>query len=189
MYFQKICLNQGRTQSIVNNTYQYHRNNSIDKGRNRTHFCQSIRQLLGLPQNVLFVKISDDRICNHVESKTCNGSDQAPLEYIFFISTLIDVQETRLLNGWSYDKKRGSTRNDGFPVGIYDEIRINTRKDYEILLPDTLPETFTVKDYKQAAHVSESLASTGLNILFYLELVERIGKQGNAYLYKRLDNT
>ena len=36
---------------------------------------------------------------------------------------------------------------------------------------------------------NQDIPSTGLNILFYLELVERIGKQGNAYLYKRLDNT
>lgn len=106
-------------------------------------------------------------------------------EHLHFIIPLIDVQETRLLNGWSYDKKRGSTRNDGMPIGIYDEIHINSRKDYKVLLPDTLPEPFTVKDYKKAAHVSEGIASTGLNILFSLDLVERIGKQGNAYLYKK----
>lgn len=104
-------------------------------------------------------------------------------EHLHFTIPLIDVQETRLLNGWSYDKKRGSSRNDGTPVGIYDELHINTRADYAILLPDGLPDVFTVRDYHTAAHVSESIASTGLNILFSLGLVKRVGKKGNAYLY------
>lgn len=106
-------------------------------------------------------------------------------EHLHFTIPLIDVQETRLLNGWSYDKKRGSTRNDGIPVGIYNELHINTRSDYAILLPDGLPDTFCVKDYKKAAHISDSIASTGLNILFSLGLVKRVGKNGNAYLYER----
>lgn len=106
-------------------------------------------------------------------------------EHLHFTIPLIDVQETRLLNGWSYDKKRGSSRNDGIPVAIYDELHINSRADFSILLPDGLPDIFTVKDYHTAAHVSESIASTGLNILFSLGLVKRVGKKGNAYLYCR----
>ena len=105
-------------------------------------------------------------------------------EHLHFTVPLIDVQETRLLNGWSHDRKRGSTRNDGMPVGIYDEIRINSREDFRILLPDGLPAQFTTKDYKKAAHISDSLASTGLNILFSLGLVRRVGKDGNAYVYE-----
>ena len=31
---------------------------------------------------------------------------------------LIDIEEYKLLNGWSYDKKRGSVRYDRIPVGI-----------------------------------------------------------------------
>ena len=30
---------------------------------------------------------------------------------------LIDMEEYKLLNGWSYDKKRGSVRYDRIPVG------------------------------------------------------------------------
>lgn len=106
-------------------------------------------------------------------------------EHLHFTVPLIDVQETRLLNGWSHDRKKGSTRNDGIPMNIYDEIHINTKEDYRVLLPEGLPDTFTVKDYKKAARVSEGIASTGLNILFSLGIVERIGKQGQAYVYQR----
>lgn len=105
-------------------------------------------------------------------------------EHLHFTVPFIDVQETRVLDGWSRNKKRGSHRNDGIPVGIFDEVRINTRNDYRILLPDGLPAEFTTKDYKLAAHVSAGIASTALNILFSLKLVERIGKEGNAYIYR-----
>lgn len=106
-------------------------------------------------------------------------------ERLHFTIPLIDVQETRILDGWSANKKRGSHRNDGVPVGIFDEVRINTREDYRVLLPESLPLQFTTKDYKRAARVTDGAASTALNILFSLGLVERIGKQGNAYIYCR----
>lgn len=106
-------------------------------------------------------------------------------ERLHFTIPLIDVQETRILDGWSANRKRGSHRSDGVPVGIFDEVRINTREDYCVLLPDNLPIEFTTKDYKRAAHVTDGAASTALNILFSLGLVERIGKQGNAYIYCR----
>lgn len=106
-------------------------------------------------------------------------------EHLHFMFPLIDVQETRLLNGWSKDKKRGSYRNDGIPVGIYDEIHINTRRDYLLLLPDTLPDEFTVRDLQTCAHIPQSHASTLLGILFYIEVVDRIGKNGNAFIYRK----
>lgn len=106
-------------------------------------------------------------------------------EHLHFTVPLIDVQETRLLNGWSRDKKRGSNRNDGIPVDIFDEIRINVRQDYLILLPDNLPDEFTTADYRRAAHVADHIACTALNILFSLELVDRVGKKGNAYIYRK----
>lgn len=70
---------------------------------------------------------------------------------LHFIISLIDVEETRYLNGWSHDKKRGSSRMDGIPVEIYDEVRIDTFADYRIFLPDTLPEQFTSKDLGKVA--------------------------------------
>lgn len=103
---------------------------------------------------------------------------------LHFIITLIDVEETRFLNGWSKDRKKGSSRMDGIPTALFDEVRIDTIADYKKLLPEHLPDIFTVKDYKKAAKVSEKTASTALNILFYVGTVERIGKSGNAFSYR-----
>ena len=104
---------------------------------------------------------------------------------LHFIISLIDVEETRYLNGWSHDKKRGSSRMDGTPVAIYDELRIDTMHDYGKFLPDTLPERFTTKDYAKCAHITQRLASVGLNILLETQTVKRVGKLGNAYLYEK----
>lgn len=104
---------------------------------------------------------------------------------LHFIISLIDVEETRYLNGWSYDKKRGSSRMDGIPVDIYDELRIDTIADYLKLLPDTLPQQFTTKDYAKCAHIQQKYATTGLNVLLETQTVKRVGKLGNAYLYEK----
>ena len=103
---------------------------------------------------------------------------------LHFIISLIDVEETRYLNGWSRDKKRGSSRMDGIPVGIFDEIRIDNFSDYLIFLPDTLPERFTSKDLGKAAKIPQGSASTLLNVLLETKIIDRVGKTGNSYLYQ-----
>lgn len=105
--------------------------------------------------------------------------------HIHFIISLIDVEESRLLNGWSADKKKGSTRDDGIPIAIYDEIHITDKQDYMKLLPDSLPELFTSKDYKRCAKISQHNAVIGLNILNYMEIIQRVSKDGNSFIYKK----
>ena len=43
---------------------------------------------------------------------------------------LIDMEEYKLLNGWSYDKKRGSVRYDRIPVGIRKIVELDCPQDY-----------------------------------------------------------
>lgn len=98
---------------------------------------------------------------------------------------LLDVEEYRLLNGWSKDKKKGSTRNDGIPVTLNEEIDILNYKDYKEFLPADLPDKFTVTDYKKKTKLSTGDAGTALNILKHLNVINHIGKQGRAFLYER----
>ena len=104
---------------------------------------------------------------------------------LHFIISLIDVEETRYLNGWSRNKKRGSSRMDGIPVGIFDEVRIDTFSDYMIFLPDTLPERFTSKDLGKAAKITQNAAGILLNVLLETNMITRVGKAGNSYLYQK----
>lgn len=104
---------------------------------------------------------------------------------LHFILTFLNVEEYRLLNGWSQDKKRGSSRHDGIPTELIGEIHLHTLSDYEQFLPHDLPPLFTTKDYQKHTKVSQKIASTALHILYHLGLVVRVGKKGRAFLYER----
>lgn len=97
---------------------------------------------------------------------------------------LIDAEEYRLLNGWSRDRKKGSTRYDRIPKELVDEFYIGGISDYACLIPEGLPEEYTSKDFAACARISRSFAQTALNILHYIGIVERTGKSGRSYTYK-----
>lgn len=96
---------------------------------------------------------------------------------------LMDMEEYKLLNGWSYDKKRGSTRYDRVSVGIRRIVKFDRIEDYMQLVPADLKEDFTVKDFAMAAGVSVEASRYTLNILNYLEIVKRTGRVKNGYVY------
>lgn len=96
----------------------------------------------------------------------------------------LDMEEYRLLNGWSRDKKKGSSRYDRIPTQLVEEIDISCLQDYMQFIPYDLPENFTTKEFAQSAHIPVRLAQTVLNILFYVGMVKRVGKNGNSYLYQ-----
>jgi len=98
---------------------------------------------------------------------------------------LLDIEEYRYLNGWSKDKKKGSSRCDRIPVDIVGEVTINGAADYARFLPDEINEVFTSADYHKATKLGRGRASTALNILNHMGVVKQVGKKGNAYLYER----
>jgi hypothetical protein len=101
---------------------------------------------------------------------------------------MLDLEEYRFLDGWSQDKKKGSTRCDRIPIELVKEITIDTPEDYQLFLPDSLSPLFTSKDYKKASGLSINHAQTALQLLHYMGAVERIGKKGRSFLYQRIDN-
>lgn len=98
---------------------------------------------------------------------------------------MLNLEEYRFLDGWSKDRKKGSTRCDRIPSDIVDEINITCQEDYGLLLPDKLGNSFTSGDYKKASGLSLAGSQTALNILHYLGIVDRIGKKGRSYLYAK----
>ena len=96
---------------------------------------------------------------------------------------LLDMEEYRLLNGWSRDRKKGSCRYDRIPVRMAEEISIDGIKDYMQFVPYGLEE-FTSEEFAGAARIRRQTAQTALNILTYVECVERIGKKGKSILYR-----
>lgn len=101
---------------------------------------------------------------------------------------MMNMEEIRLLNGWSKDKKKGSSRFDRIPIEIVEEIDLYSLEDYMQMIPIELAETFCSKDYAKASHLSIGMAQTALNILTYTGTVKRIGKRGNEILYNINEN-
>lgn len=97
---------------------------------------------------------------------------------------LTDMEEYRLLNGWSRDKKKGSSRFDRIPTAVCQEVLIEQPEDYMQFVPPQLEGDFTVKDFAAAAHISRKTAGTAVHILHHVGMLENIGKQGNAYVYR-----
>lgn len=95
---------------------------------------------------------------------------------------LVNIEELRVES----DKKRSrkpTMKYDRIPKDIVDIVRFEHINDYMLLLPETLPEEFTVKEFAKESRISSGLAGIVINILSYLNIVEMVGKRGKAYLY------
>jgi len=97
---------------------------------------------------------------------------------------MLEIEEYRYLNGWSKDKKKGSSRCDRIPVNIFNEINIEYTEDYKKLIPDGLAKEFSAKDFAKKSRLSVSHSQIALNVLNFLEVVTRIGKKRNAFIYQ-----
>ena len=97
---------------------------------------------------------------------------------------LIDLEEYRLLNGWSKNKKKWSYRYDQVPVELVNEVDILDIKDYQKFIPDSLNIQFTSKDYSKATKLTLRKAQTALNVLKYLEIIEIVGKDSKLNVYE-----
>ena len=99
----------------------------------------------------------------------------------------LDMEEYRLLNGWSRDKKRGSCRYDRIPLSFKEEIRFDRYEDYMQLIPYELQEPFTAAEFSKAVKIRKEEAGRVLHILNYLKVIEQCGKKGRAYAYQVRD--
>ena len=97
---------------------------------------------------------------------------------------LIDIDEYRLLDGWSRDRKRGSHRYDRIPVRLRDRMILTCPRDYMQFVPADLEEPFTSAEFAKTAGFNKKGFSTILLILTEAGVVERIGKRGNSWLYR-----
>lgn len=77
---------------------------------------------------------------------------------------------------------------DSMPLGIVREVDLNRVEDYMQFVPLDLEEDFTLKEYSKASGLSHDLAGIGLRVLTELGILSRVGKRGNAYLYRVVED-
>ncbi|HEX2938499.1 MAG TPA: hypothetical protein VHO66_06220 [Ruminiclostridium sp.] len=105
-------------------------------------------------------------------------------ENLSFKIILMDIVEYRFLDGWSRDRKKGSTRKDSVPVSVFKEVEIKNKTDFLKLLPSGLPRHFTLKELMKKAKASRTLARRAIDVLCYIGVIEKCGKSGREYLYE-----
>lgn len=98
---------------------------------------------------------------------------------------MLRVEDYRLLNGWSQDGKRGSTRFDRMPVALLDQIWLKRPEEYACLIPEALPSLFTARELGKAIGRTPKKAALAANVLRALGVICQDGKRGRAYLYRR----
>lgn len=112
---------------------------------------------------------------------------------LHFILCFFEMEEYKLLDGWSKDKKKGATKLDRIPTVLLGEFRIDKKRDFINLLPGykdgrrqkdcPIPPEFTSKDISELTAANICYAQTLLNVLYHLGLVYKIGSKGRYNLY------
>lgn len=98
---------------------------------------------------------------------------------------LVDETELRVDDGLGSWRRKGVSIVDRRLEAVRDTIRLMNRDDYRRFLPESLPPEFSGKDLASCASVRAVVARKALYVLKRIELIEEIGKKGNAKLYKK----
>ena len=95
----------------------------------------------------------------------------------------IDVDEYQQEVPKSRKNHHGRVRVDQVPTQIVDVIDINKKEDYLKIIPYVENE-FKLNEYAKLMKVTPKQASYMFSVIRYLGLVEQVGKEGKAHIYK-----
>lgn len=96
-----------------------------------------------------------------------------------------DMDEYRTIVPKRHFRSRGYQRFKQVPTNLVSEINLRTIADYvKLLISYDIKTEFTVKDFAKLSKLSQSKASTAVNVLASLGAIENIGKVGRANLWK-----
>jgi hypothetical protein len=98
---------------------------------------------------------------------------------------LVDALEIRVLDGRGSWRRRGASIADRSITEYHETLAFNAPGDYRFFLPVKTGEPFTAKSLGEQAGIPPETARKALYVLTRLGLAERLGKAGNAYVYRR----
>lgn len=101
-----------------------------------------------------------------------------------FALKLVFIEE---LNYKRRKGKRSSVREDRIPLSFVSEMNIVDNEDYAMLV-DKIPDSeFTAKEFEKANKLGSMNAWSVLQILICAKVIEKVGKMGNAFIYRKLN--
>lgn len=97
----------------------------------------------------------------------------------------LEEEEYRYLDGWSYDKKRGSNRCERVPVSLLGRVDLASREDYAAFLPPELPMEFVASEFGALLGLRGKAVYSALRVFLSLGFFEENGTRGRSVLYRR----
>ena len=101
---------------------------------------------------------------------------------------LVDVTELRVQDGMGSWRRKGVSIVDRQLMTIHECICLKKPADYLRFVPFKKKEQFTSGSLAEKAGIQTDLARKTLYVLTKIGLVERVGKQGRAFVYRRSGN-
>jgi len=100
------------------------------------------------------------------------------------IAAILEIDEYRLLNGWSTDRKKGSSRYERVPTDFLDIIELSTDNDYRRYIPDSCKPEFTIVEFAKAAKILRNRAYAVVKVFEKRGIVKMIEKRGRTHVYR-----
>jgi len=98
---------------------------------------------------------------------------------------VVDIVEKRVNNSKGSWRRKGVSIADKYISAWRHSVILKTQKDYLRFLPFRKKERFTTRDLAEKAKISANRARQVLYVFTKTRFVERVGKQGRAFLYER----
>ena len=99
---------------------------------------------------------------------------------------LVDVSEERMQDGKGSWHRKGISIKDRKLLAVHERIILKKPSDYLRFIPFEKDERFTSAQLGEKAGIRTDLARKTLYVLAKTNVVQRVGKQGNALVYQRI---
>ena len=109
-----------------------------------------------------------------------------PLSNFTLEVLLVHQEEVRRNDGQGSWRRKGWSLHDHRLLEAVHSVRFNARADYLRYIPADLPRPFTNRQLAKAAGIRTRLAQKMTYTLHHAGWLERVGKEGNAYLYSEI---
>ena len=97
---------------------------------------------------------------------------------------LVDVTEKRIRDGKGSRHRRGLSILDRELIAWHGRIRLKRPRDYRRFIPFTDSEEFTAAQLAEKAGIDAGLSRKTLYVLHKINVIQRTGKKGRAWLYQ-----
>jgi hypothetical protein len=97
---------------------------------------------------------------------------------------MVDVLEKRVRDGRGSWRRKGVSVVDRELTAWLRAVPLSGKGDYRVFVPFPPGEEFTVRGLAEKAHIRPALAGKALYVLTKIDVVERVRKTGNAWVYR-----